>query len=98
MIYKVKARETIASLVAAVGLTATYLPPTSRDTLFAIVQAIGGDVRFTVEGTTPVAATTGHRLVEDGTVELWGAEMTDFLAIDDGGTAELEVTYYGSGQ
>lgn len=96
MIYAVKGRETIASLVSAIGLTATYIPPASPWTRYALVQAIGGAVRFTIDGATPpVAGTTGLRIVQDGTVELWDSEMVNFSAIDDGGTAKLEVSYHG---
>jgi hypothetical protein len=96
--FAVVAIETIASLVAAIGLTAANIPPTNNQTLMAVVQAVGGDVRFTMDGSTaPVAATTGHRLLQDGVIELWGESMNKFRAIDDGGTAKLEVSYYGRG-
>jgi hypothetical protein len=96
MITKPNGRETITSLVAATGLTAAKI---TNSTIYALVQAIGGDVRFTLDGSTaPVAATTGHRLVQDSSIELWGHdEMKNFSAIDDGGTAQLEVTYNGAG-
>ncbi len=95
MLYRVLDRETITSLTVAIGLTATKITTKVK---YAIVQAIGGDVRFTVDGSTPpVAATTGLRIVQDGHVELWGEEMAKFSAIDDGGTAKLEVSYHGEG-
>jgi hypothetical protein len=95
MLYAVKGRETIASVATAKGLTAAKLTSTVH---YALVQAIGGPVRFTIDGATPpVAGTTGFRLVQDGTVELWGEEMSKFSAIDDGGTASLEVSYHGQG-
>lgn len=94
-------RETISSatLAAATGLTDTQIPPTKPNVYWAVVQAIGGNVRFTLDGVTaPVAATTGHILVQNGTVELWGdSELQGFSAITDGGAASLEVTYYGVG-
>ena len=94
MIYKVIDRETISSLVAAVGFTASKLPPTKNVT-YAIVQAIGGDVRFNIDGTTPTAS-LGLRLTEDSTIEVWGGTaLANFLAINDGGTAKLEVVYMG---
>jgi hypothetical protein len=96
MITKPINRETITSLTASIGLTSTKI---TNNTIYAVVQAIGGPVRFTIDaGTTPpVAATTGHRLVQDGNVELWGHdEMKGFRAIDDGGTAQLEVTFFGA--
>jgi hypothetical protein len=95
MIYKVINRETIASIAASVGFTSTYYPPTERRTIYAIVQAVGGDCRFCIDGTAPTA-TKGLRLQEDGSVEVWGqSALTNFRAIDDTGTATLEVIYMG---
>ena len=91
-------RENVPSLASAIGLTDSKIPPANPRPFYAVVQAIGDSIRFTTDGVTdPVAGTTGHRLVEDGVIELWGESMTKFLAIDDGGTAKLEVSYYGRG-
>ena len=98
MIYIVSDRETISDVSTAggVGFTAAKLAPTGYTIYYAIIQAIDGDVRFTVDGTAPVADTTGHRLAQDDSVEVWGGgAMGDFLCIDDGGTAKLEVVYMG---
>lgn len=98
MIYSVSDRETIddVSTSGGVGFTTAKLAPTGYTIHYAIVQAIDDVVRFTTEGTAPVAATTGMRLLEDESVEVWGGKaMADFLAIDDGGTAQLEVIYMG---
>ena len=96
VIYTIKARETIGSLVAAVGFSAANIPPTLNST-YALVQAVDGDVRICADGTTPTA-TKGIRLTEDSTIEVWGGtSLKDFKAIDDGGTAKLEVVYFGGG-
>jgi hypothetical protein len=95
MIYKVIGRETIASLAASVGFTSTYIPPTDKRTTYAVIQVVGGDCRFTIEGTTPTAD-KGIRLPEDSSAEIWGSDaLTAFRCIDDTGTAKLEVIYMG---
>lgn len=92
MIYDVVARETISDVSSAVGFTSNKL--VARNS-YAIIQAVDGDIRFTLDGTTPTAS-LGLRLTEDSSVEVWGqASMKDFKCIDDGGTAELEVLYMG---
>lgn len=89
-VYTVKNRETISSLTTAVGFTAAKL---TANLMYAIIQAIDGDIRFTIDGTTPTSS-LGLRLTQDSSVEVWGTkEMADFLCIDDGGTAKLEVIY-----
>lgn len=101
MIYVVINRETISdvSTSGGVGFTSTYIPPTELDTTYAIIQAIDDAIRFTIDGTAPVADTTGMRLLKDDKVEVWGqTAMTNFLCIDDGGTAKLEVVYMGRGR
>ncbi len=97
MIYRVIDRETISSLTAAVGFTTTKIPPTVVTVVYAFIQAVGGDVRFTVDGTTPTTS-LGVILKENCSCEIWGSDaLTNFLAIDDGGTATLEVVYMGGG-
>ena len=97
MLYKVSDRETIPSLVAAVGFTAAKLAPTTGTIYYALIQAVGGNVRFCIDGSIP-SISLGLRLPKDSTVEVWGTEaMANFLCIDDGGTAKLEVVYMGVG-
>ncbi len=97
MIYQVKGRETIASLTASVGFTAAQIPPTKTTVVYALAQATGGDVRYTLDGTTPTS-TVGIRLLEDCSVAVWGSDnLGAFRCIDDGGTAKLEVIYFGQG-
>ena len=94
-LYKVSDRETISdvSTSGGVGFTTAKLVDYL---VYAFIQAIDGDIRFTIDGTAPVADTTGMRLKEDASIEVWGNQaMTDFLCIDDGGTAKLEVIYMG---
>jgi len=95
MIYSVSDRETISSVSTAVGFTVAKLTPAGYILHYAVIQAIDGDVRFTIDGTTPTDS-LGLRLREDASVEVWGGKaMADFLCIDDGGTAKLEVVYMG---
>ena len=89
-IYNVSNRETISSLATAVGFTSSKLV---AYLVYAIIQAISGDVRFTIDGTTPTTS-LGMRLLQDASVEIWGTTaLSKFLCIDDGGTAKLEVIY-----
>lgn len=97
MIYRVIDRETIDDVSSAIGFTTTKIPPAKTNVYYALIQAIDGDIRMTIDGTTPTAD-LGIRLPEDSTVEVWGdAALANFLCIDDGGTAKLEVIYMGIG-
>lgn len=97
MIYAVSDRETIDDVASSVGFTASKLSPTTGEIMYAIIQAVDGDIRFTVDGTTPTAS-LGLRLCEDDSTEIWGtAALSNFRCIDDGGTAKLEVVYMGVG-
>ncbi|KKM03636.1 hypothetical protein LCGC14_1772450 [marine sediment metagenome] len=89
-IFKVKDRETIASVSSSTGFTAGKLTDFLQ---YALIQAVSGDIRFTIDGTTPTSS-KGVRLPQDVSLEIWGTEaMSDFLCIDDGGTATVEVIY-----
>ena len=96
MIYVVKNRETISSVSSPTGFTSTYIPPTDVNVIYALVQAIDGTVRYCIDGSTP-STSLGMRLTQDSTMEVWGGDaLADFRAIDDGGTANLEVIYMGA--
>lgn len=98
MIYQVIGRETIDDVSAAVGFDSTKIPDAERRTIYALVQAVGGDVRYCIDGTDDPTLTLGMRLLEDATMEVWGAKaLKDFKALDDGGTATLEVIFMGRG-
>lgn len=89
-VYNVSDRETISSLVSSVGFTSAKLVAYLQ---YAVIQAISGDVRFTIDGTTPTSS-LGLRLLQDASVEIWGTTaMFKFRCINDGGTATLEVVY-----
>ena len=89
-IYNVKDRETISSVSGSTGFTSGKL---TANLIYAFIQAIDGDIRFTIDGSTP-STSLGIRLTQDTSTEIWGTEaMSDFLCIDDGGTAKLEVIY-----
>ncbi len=96
-LYKVSDRETISSVSTAVGITTSLLSPSPGEIVYALIQAVSGDIRMTIDGTTPTSS-KGIRLPQDSTVEIWGTEaLEDFLCIDDGGTATVEVVLYGTG-
>lgn len=96
-IFKPIDRETISDLSSSVGFTASKLPPTIPGVIYARIQPISGNIRFTVDGTTPTTS-LGLKLLENSMVEIWGAEaLAKFRCIDDGGTATLEVVYAGGG-
>lgn len=91
------ARETVSSVSSSTGFLAANIPPTNKQTLFAVVQAVSGPVRFTVDGTAPTTS-LGQRLTTGSKLEIHGsAALTNFRAIDDGGVATLEVVYMGRG-
>lgn len=95
MLYEVSDRETISDVSSSVGFTAAKLAPTGFVLHYAIIQAVDGDIRFTIDGTTPTSS-KGLRLLQDASVEVWGGNaMAAFRCIDDGGTAKLEVIYMG---
>jgi len=97
MLYSVKGRETIASLVASVGFTAAQIPTAKPNVIYAIAQPVSGDIRICMDGTTP-EATKGMKMVENTIFEVWGSvALRNFRCIDDGGTAKLEVIYMGQG-
>lgn len=98
MIYIPISRETLADVSASTGITAALLPPTEPRVVYAIIQAIGGDIRFTVEGSTPTSS-LGLRLPEDEVVEVWGSQaLSNFRCIDDGGIATMDVVTMGGAQ
>lgn len=93
-IYNVSDRETVSSVSASVGFTSSKLVAYLQ---YAVIQAIDGNIRFCIDGSTP-STSKGLRLLQDASVEVWGTEaMSKFRCIDDGGTAELEVVYMTRG-
>ena len=93
-IYTTLDRETITGLSTAKGFTAAKL---TKNVVYALVDVVDGPVRVCKQGTTPVANTTGIRFTKDSTFEVWShKDLINFLAIDDGGTAKLEVEYVGT--
>lgn len=84
-------RERVTVAGTAVGLTAaTYLAAQ-----FATITVETAAIRFTLDGTAPVASTTGHLVQAGQTIELYGSDqIAGFKAIrDTGSSAAIEVTY-----
>jgi hypothetical protein len=74
------------------GATALASPP-ARATL-ALVQVLGGDARYWVDGTNPTG-TTGYLAVQFARVVLRGQdEITGFSAVAVGPTVSLQVAYW----
>lgn len=97
MIFVVKGRETIPTLVASKGFSAAQIPPAKPNVLYAVAQPTGGAIRFCMDGIKPTSS-RGVRILKDTIFEIWGTgALKDFLCINDGGTAKLEVIYMGSG-
>lgn len=76
-----------ASIVAAAGLGT--IPD---NTLVAFIQAEGGDVKWTDDGTTPTS-TVGKRLY-DGQELQYSGPLKSLKIISVSGTPQLNVSYY----
>ena len=83
-------RERITVEGTGIGLTAaTYLT-----FQFATLTVETAPIRLTLDGTAPVASTTGHLFRVDDVIELSGEEIAKVKMIRDTGTsAAVEVTY-----
>lgn len=95
MIYVARNRELLTPATVT-EFTSTYIPPTDPKCIYAIIQALAGDIRFTIDGTD---ATTilGLKLTEDSSVEVWGMQdLTNFSCIRDNGSGTVEVIYMGN--
>lgn len=92
-IYTTKSFEQITSISSSTGLTdGTY---NASNIVYALIQCTGGAIRYRTDGSTPETG-IGHYLANYGAVEVWGGvDLSNFRAIDSGGTAKLEVTYFG---
>ncbi len=96
MAYVLEDAEVIASLVASVGFTSTYITDAKMGKLaYVLIQPHGGAVHFQTNG-DDAATDEGIHLAQYSTVELWGYDaIKKFRCIDDGGTATLSCKYYG---
>lgn len=60
----------------------------------AVITLSGANIRYTLEGTDPVASTTGHLLIAGQTLILKGpGKITKFKFIEESGTPVLDVLY-----
>lgn len=78
--------EQIADASVAVGLT---VPPGAK---YAIVQAVGQNVRWRDDGTDPTT-TAGMQLVA-GYDMFYKGELRDIRFIEEAAAAEINVSYY----
>jgi hypothetical protein len=85
----------------ALSLTSTYYAPTTgkcagSQVFYALISVTGADVRYTMDGTTPVGATTGHLLAAGDSIFVSGKiAIMRFKAIRDASTSALmAVTYF----
>lgn len=78
-----------------VSTTSVVLPsiPTTANCAFITVEA--QPIRYTIDGTVPVATSLGHLAIAAGVIELLSRDaLMKFQAIRDGATdAVLEITY-----
>lgn len=96
------AHETLAVSTAVKTLTtATHTPSASSEAAIKRPRAVlitvsAQPLRWTVDGTNPVAATTGHYAAAGTEIFLSGyGNILGFKAIRDGGTdSSIQVTYF----
>lgn len=95
-IYKQLGHEVIASVASSTGFTAAEIAPDSVKVIYALVQPLGGSIRVRCDGTP--TASIGTKYNAEDIFEVWGQDdLQGFRAIDDGGTATLDVSYFGTG-
>lgn len=92
---------TVSSAVKQ-GTPAKYIvyantPEQRRSAKSALITVEGADIRFTTDGTAPVAATVGHKVLSGGSFtvngfqNVAGLKMIRNAAVD----ATVHITYYG---
>jgi len=86
--------QQIADLTAAVGLTVPQrdLQGLNQKPTFALITPLTGNVRWRDDGVAPTA-TVGMPLAAGVTLQYDG-DLTRIRFIDNGGTAELNISYY----
>ena len=86
--------QQITSLTAAVGLTVPQrdLQGLNQKPTFALITPLTGNVRWRDDGVAPTA-TVGMPLAAGVTLQYDG-DLTRIRFIDNGGTAELNISYY----
>lgn len=93
------AHETVTVSTAVKTLTGSVYEPTSPDVprcRGALITVHAQPLRYTLDGTNPVAATTGHYAAVGTELFIKGyGNVKNFKAIRDGGTdAAIGVTYF----
>lgn len=87
--------EMITVADTAVGLTSTTYKPTTThlsgaQPFYALVSVTAADIRYTMDGTTPVGATTGHLLANGDSMVVSGLPAIMGLSmIRDGSVSAL---------
>lgn len=88
--------ETLSPAASAVAFTAATRNPTNGNApaTVAVVSVVSGSIRVRWDGTAPTT-TVGHRLTAGDWLTLTDQQaMRNFQCIsDDGGTAEVAVTF-----
>jgi hypothetical protein len=79
------------------GLTSlkTLSPPTGKSVYHITLQAVGGNVRFTDDGTTNPTATVGQILYDGHPPFKYDGDFTNLKFFAQSGTPVLWVFYYG---
>lgn len=95
-IYNCLARERLSPSTAK-SFTAANIPPTHARTLYARVQILDAKCNYCVDGTTATTS-VGEEMDPGDSFEVWGdSDLNNFSIIENGGTAAVEVTYFGTG-
>ena len=80
--------QTLAGTWSAQSLGATILEDATGKSMERVrIYVETAPIRFTLDGTAPVAATTGEPAYVGDVIELFGGEINDFQFINETGTA-----------
>ena len=80
--------QTMAGTGAAQSLSDTILVDSDNTTVERVrIYVETAPIRFTLDGTAPVAATTGEIAEVGDVIELFGSEVFDFKVINETATA-----------
>ena len=73
--------------------SAQALPNIPPDAKGVLMQAISGNIRYTIDGTTATAS-VGFRLLDSAEPTFYRGKLSLISMIEESATAELQVTYF----
>lgn len=96
LIYQQIDHEVIASVSSATGFTASKYDRTDgKIVVYVLVQPLSGSIRVRCDGTP--TASVGTKYNAEGFFYVWGYnDIKGFKAIDDGGTATVDCSFFGT--